>query len=117
MQQMIEDAPKKRIPVICLVLEGGTFTIRAVLDYVTKISPIPVIICDGSGRAADLLAFAHQYYQSEGLEPLNASLVTKDAFAVIGFFQNSPGRSHTTTAPTCTESFQLRTITSRKVDH
>ncbi len=54
------NAKKKRVPVVCVVLEGGICTIRAVLDYVTNIPPVPVVVCDGSGRAADLLAFTHQ---------------------------------------------------------
>lgn len=47
-------------PVVCLVIEGGTNTIRAVLEYVTNVPPVPVVVCDGSGRAADLLAFTHK---------------------------------------------------------
>lgn len=47
-------------PVVCLVIEGGTNTIRAVLEYVTDSPPVPVVVCDGSGRAADLLAFVHK---------------------------------------------------------
>lgn len=47
-------------PVVCLVIEGGTNTIRAVLDYVTDTPPVPVVVCDGSGRAADLIAFVHK---------------------------------------------------------
>jgi hypothetical protein len=31
-----------------------------------SIPPVPVVVCDGSGRAADLLAFAHQYIQEDG---------------------------------------------------
>lgn len=49
-------------PVVCLVIEGGTNTIRAVLEYVTDSPPVPVVVCDGSGRAADLLAFTHKYF-------------------------------------------------------
>lgn len=49
------------IPVVCLVIEGGTNTIRAVLEYVTDNPPVPVVVCDGSGRAADLIAFVHKY--------------------------------------------------------
>lgn len=84
-------------PVVCLVIEGGTNTIRAVLEYVTDSPPVPgirtlwnipvcefhhhfvlnavesilsrfhgwtthsVVVCDGSGRAADLIAFVHKY--------------------------------------------------------
>lgn len=47
-------------PVVCLVIEGGTNTIRAVLEYVTDTPPVPVVVCDGSGRAADLIAFTHK---------------------------------------------------------
>lgn len=47
-------------PVVSLVIEGGTHTIRAVLEYVTDTPPVPVVVCDGSGRAADLLAFTHK---------------------------------------------------------
>ncbi|KAL1129661.1 hypothetical protein AAG570_012606 [Ranatra chinensis] len=53
-------------PVVCLVIEGGTNTIRAVLEYVTDTPPVPVVVCDGSGRAADLLAFTHKYASDSG---------------------------------------------------
>ncbi|CAL7938902.1 unnamed protein product [Xylocopa violacea] len=53
------------IPVVALVIEGGTNTIRSVLEYVTDVPPVPVVVCDGSGRAADLIAFMHKY-ASEG---------------------------------------------------
>ncbi|XP_017299512.2 transient receptor potential cation channel trpm [Diaphorina citri] len=53
-------------PVVCLVIEGGTNTIRAVLEYVTDTPPVPVVVCDGSGRAADLLAFTHKYASEDG---------------------------------------------------
>ncbi|KAG7196830.1 hypothetical protein KM043_017592 [Ampulex compressa] len=49
------------IPVVALVIEGGTNTIRSVLEYVTDVPPVPVVVCDGSGRAADLIAFMHKY--------------------------------------------------------
>ena len=45
---------------VCLVIEGGTNTIRAILEYVTATPPVPVVVCDGTGRAADLIAFAHK---------------------------------------------------------
>ena len=47
-------------PVVCLVIEGGMNTIRAVLEYVTDTPPVPVVVCDGSGRAADIIAFVHK---------------------------------------------------------
>ncbi|XP_063703057.1 transient receptor potential cation channel trpm isoform X3 [Culicoides brevitarsis] len=55
-------------PVVCLVIEGGMNTIRAVLEYVTDTPPVPVVVCDGSGRAADLIAFVHKYASDTGTE-------------------------------------------------
>ncbi|CAG9862478.1 unnamed protein product [Phyllotreta striolata] len=49
------------IPIVCLVIEGGTNTIRAVLEYVTDEPPVPVVVCDGSGRAADIISFMCKY--------------------------------------------------------
>ncbi|VDI37874.1 transient receptor potential cation channel subfamily M member 3 [Mytilus galloprovincialis] len=57
------------VPVICVVLEGGANTIRSVLEYVTDSPPVPVVVCDGSGRAADLLAFTHKYTLEDGTMP------------------------------------------------
>ncbi|XP_074651257.1 transient receptor potential cation channel subfamily M member 3-like [Tubulanus polymorphus] len=57
------------VPVVCLILEGGTNTIRTVLEHVTDTPPVPVVVCDGSGRAADLLAFTHKYSQDDGTMP------------------------------------------------
>ncbi len=53
-------------PVVCLILEGGTNTIRTVLECVTDTPPVPVVVADGSGRGADLLAFTHKYAQDDG---------------------------------------------------
>ncbi|KAK2154072.1 hypothetical protein NP493_2229g00014 [Ridgeia piscesae] len=55
-----------RTPVVCLVLEGGTNIIRTVLECVTDTPPVPVVVCDGSGRAADILAFTHKYALEDG---------------------------------------------------
>lgn len=54
------------IPVVCLVVEGGMHTIRTVLEYVTDSPPVPVVVVEGSGRAADLIAFAHKYATETG---------------------------------------------------
>jgi len=53
-------------PIICLVMEGGSNTIRSILDCLTDQPPVPVVVCDGSGRAADLVAFTHKYTQDDG---------------------------------------------------
>jgi transient receptor potential cation channel subfamily M protein 3 len=46
------------IPLVCLVIGGDSDTITAIRDYVMDTPPVPVVVCDGSGRAADLLAKA-----------------------------------------------------------
>ncbi|ELT97529.1 hypothetical protein CAPTEDRAFT_120255, partial [Capitella teleta] len=56
-------------PVVSLVLEGGSNTIRMALECVTDNPPVPIVICDGSGRAADLIAFTHKYAQDDGTMP------------------------------------------------
>jgi DUF917 family protein len=59
------------IPLVCLVIEGGTNTIQSVLVNVqSKPLPVPVVICDGSGRAADLIAFTHKYAYTLSNRPL-----------------------------------------------
>lgn len=54
------------IPAVCLVLEGGLNTIRVVLENITKDPAIPVVIADGSGRGADLIAYAYSKSYREG---------------------------------------------------
>ena len=47
---------------VLLVLEGGLNTIRTVLESVTSTPTAPVVIVDGSGRAADVLAYAYSLF-------------------------------------------------------
>ncbi|GMT33828.1 hypothetical protein PFISCL1PPCAC_25125, partial [Pristionchus fissidentatus] len=53
-------------PVVAVVVEGGCFAVKVVHDYVMTRPLIPVVVCEGSGRASDLLAFTHQQIQEEG---------------------------------------------------
>ncbi|XP_033115311.1 transient receptor potential cation channel subfamily M member 3-like [Anneissia japonica] len=53
------DEGERCIPAVCIVLEGGRNTIQVVFENVTSDPPIPVVIAEGSGRAADVLAFAY----------------------------------------------------------
>ncbi|GMS99731.1 hypothetical protein PENTCL1PPCAC_21906, partial [Pristionchus entomophagus] len=57
------------IPIVCAVLEGGTHTINSVHKYLTNEPRVPVIVCDGSGRASDIISFAARYVDSEGVFP------------------------------------------------
>ncbi|XP_069736907.1 transient receptor potential cation channel subfamily M member 3 isoform X3 [Phaenicophaeus curvirostris] len=60
------------VPVVALIVEGGPNVISIVLEYLRDTPPVPVVICDGSGRASDILAFGHKYSEDGGL--INESL-------------------------------------------
>uniref|UniRef100_A0A914WJN1 Transient receptor potential cation channel subfamily M member 3 n=1 Tax=Plectus sambesii TaxID=2011161 RepID=A0A914WJN1_9BILA len=68
-QKQLMEGSTRKVPVVGIIVEGGTCAIRAVLDYVTNVPPIPVVVCEGSGRASDLIAFAHRYVQDNGNLP------------------------------------------------
>ncbi|XP_072289423.1 transient receptor potential cation channel subfamily M member 6 [Eucyclogobius newberryi] len=48
------------VPVVCVVLEGDSAVVSTVLHYLSRVPPVPVFVFEGSGRAADLLAFLHK---------------------------------------------------------
>ena len=52
------------IPVVLVVLEGGPNTIETVLKSVTSCPAVPVVIAEGSGRAANILAYAYSIFTS-----------------------------------------------------
>ncbi|KAL6113706.1 trpm1 [Pungitius sinensis] len=55
------------VPVVCLILEGGPNIISIVLESLREEPPVPVVVCDGSGRASDIISFAHRYCGEDGL--------------------------------------------------
>ncbi|XP_034547988.1 transient receptor potential cation channel subfamily M member 6 isoform X2 [Notolabrus celidotus] len=59
-QQKIHPRLNQGVPVVCVVVEGGPAILSTVLDYVSSVPPVPVFVFEGSGRAADLLAFLHK---------------------------------------------------------
>lgn len=54
------------VPVVCLIVEGGPNVISIVLESLREEPPVPVVVCDGSGRASDIISFAHKYSEIEG---------------------------------------------------
>uniref|UniRef100_A0A8C1MIQ2 non-specific serine/threonine protein kinase n=1 Tax=Cyprinus carpio TaxID=7962 RepID=A0A8C1MIQ2_CYPCA len=48
------------VPLVCVVVEGGPAILSVVLEYVRRSSPVPVLVFEGTGRAADLLALIHK---------------------------------------------------------
>uniref|UniRef100_A0A6Q2ZLT4 Transient receptor potential cation channel, subfamily M, member 3 n=1 Tax=Esox lucius TaxID=8010 RepID=A0A6Q2ZLT4_ESOLU len=62
------------VPVVALIVEGGPNVISIVLEYLRDTPPVPVVVCDGSGRASDILAFGHKYSEEGGCVIINESL-------------------------------------------
>lgn len=50
----------QRVPLVCVVVEGGPAVLSTVLEYVSRSPPVPVIVFEGTGRAADLLSLIHK---------------------------------------------------------
>uniref|UniRef100_A0A669BEC2 non-specific serine/threonine protein kinase n=1 Tax=Oreochromis niloticus TaxID=8128 RepID=A0A669BEC2_ORENI len=69
--QKIHPRLNQGVPVVCVVVEGGPSVVSTVLDYVSTVPPVPVFVFEGSGRAADLLAFLHKQTAKNGhISPL-----------------------------------------------
>ncbi|XP_072880841.1 transient receptor potential cation channel subfamily M member 1-like [Hemitrygon akajei] len=64
--QKINTRLGQRVPVVCLIVEGGPNVIPMALENLREEPPVPVVVCDGSGRASDILAFAHKYSADGG---------------------------------------------------
>ncbi|XP_077570184.1 transient receptor potential cation channel subfamily M member 7-like isoform X1 [Stigmatopora nigra] len=54
------------VPVVALILEGGPNVVLTVLDYLRETPPVPVVVCEGTGRAADILAYVHKQTEEGG---------------------------------------------------
>ncbi|KAF7702105.1 hypothetical protein HF521_001388 [Silurus meridionalis] len=53
------------VPLVCLIVEGGPNMITVVLESLCEEPPVPVVVCDGSGRASDILSFAHKHSEND----------------------------------------------------
>ncbi|XP_036847247.2 transient receptor potential cation channel subfamily M member 6 isoform X3 [Manis javanica] len=62
--QKIHSSSGQGVPVVGLVVEGGPNVILSVWETVKDEDP--VVVCEGTGRAADLLAFTHKHLADEG---------------------------------------------------
>nr|XP_012615260.1 transient receptor potential cation channel subfamily M member 6 isoform X4 [Microcebus murinus] len=65
--QKIHSRSGQGVPVVRLVVEGGPNVILAVWETVKDKDP--VVVCEGTGRAADLLAFTHKHLDEGILRP------------------------------------------------
>ncbi|KAI7802854.1 Trpm7 protein [Triplophysa rosa] len=57
------------VPVVALIFEGGPNVILTVLEYLQESPPVPVVVCEGTGRAADILAYVHKQTEPDGALP------------------------------------------------
>uniref|UniRef100_A0A672R4G8 non-specific serine/threonine protein kinase n=1 Tax=Sinocyclocheilus grahami TaxID=75366 RepID=A0A672R4G8_SINGR len=58
--QKIHPRLPEHVPLVCVVVEGGPAILSVVLEHVRRSSPVPVLVFEGTGRAADLLALIHK---------------------------------------------------------
>lgn len=54
------------VPVVALIFEGGPNVVLTVLEYLQETPPVPVVVCEGTGRAADILAYVHKQTEEGG---------------------------------------------------
>ncbi|KAL0968918.1 hypothetical protein UPYG_G00273680 [Umbra pygmaea] len=65
--QKINSRLGQGVPLVCLIVEGGPNVISIVLESLREEPPVPVVICDGSGRASDIMSFAHKFSEEAGV--------------------------------------------------
>ncbi|XP_078610415.1 transient receptor potential cation channel subfamily M member-like 2 isoform X3 [Branchiostoma floridae x Branchiostoma japonicum] len=76
MEQMTGEGLKDlKIPVVLLVVEGGPGTLKNTKEAVEK--KIPAVIIDGSGRAADVIAYGFKRTRKKDNKPLTMEEVGK----------------------------------------
>ncbi|OXB81722.1 UNVERIFIED_CONTAM: hypothetical protein H355_010283 [Colinus virginianus] len=64
--QKIQTRMGQGVPVVGLVVEGDASVILMVWEYVRTSPPVPVVVYEGTGRAADILAFTHKHTGDTG---------------------------------------------------
>ncbi|XP_033022778.1 transient receptor potential cation channel subfamily M member 1 isoform X5 [Lacerta agilis] len=80
------------VPVVGLIVEGGPNVISIVLECLREEPPLPVVICDGSGRASDILSFAHKYSEEGGI--ISESLRDQLLVTIQKTFNYSRNQAH-----------------------
>uniref|UniRef100_A0AAY4AS35 non-specific serine/threonine protein kinase n=1 Tax=Denticeps clupeoides TaxID=299321 RepID=A0AAY4AS35_9TELE len=58
--QRIHPRLNQGVPVVCVVVEGGPGILAIVLENLSSEPAVPVIVFEGTGRAADLLSFVYK---------------------------------------------------------
>ncbi|KAL7980079.1 hypothetical protein Chor_001347 [Crotalus horridus] len=68
-QQRIHARIGQGVPVVALIFEGGPNVVLTVLEYLQQSPPVPVVVCEGTGRAADILAYVYKQTEEGGSIP------------------------------------------------
>ncbi|XP_039214703.1 transient receptor potential cation channel subfamily M member 7 isoform X2 [Crotalus tigris] len=80
-QQRIHARIGQGVPVVALIFEGGPNVVLTVLEYLQQSPPVPVVVCEGTGRAADILAYVYKQTEEggipDGAEPEIISTIKK----------------------------------------
>ncbi|XP_009702983.1 PREDICTED: transient receptor potential cation channel subfamily M member 6-like, partial [Cariama cristata] len=64
--QKIHTRMGQGVPIVGLLVEGGPNVILMVWEYVRASPAVPVVVYEGTGRAADILAFTHKHMGDTG---------------------------------------------------
>ncbi|XP_031755013.1 transient receptor potential cation channel subfamily M member 1 isoform X3 [Xenopus tropicalis] len=80
------------VPVVALIVEGGPNVITIVLECLREEPPVPVVVCDGSGRASDIMSFAHKYSEEGGI--ISESLRDQLLVTIQKTFNYSRNQAH-----------------------
>ncbi|KAJ6669598.1 hypothetical protein lerEdw1_000147 [Lerista edwardsae] len=90
--QKIQTRMGQGVPLVGLVVEGGPNEILTVWEYVKDKPPVPVVVYEGTGRAADLLAFTHKH--TADIMNLNPQLKDEILLMIQNTFSFGQKQSH-----------------------
>ncbi|XP_026526972.1 transient receptor potential cation channel subfamily M member 6 [Notechis scutatus] len=90
--QKIHTRMGQGVPLVGLVVEGGPNEILTVWEYVRDTPAVPVVICEGTGRAADLLAFTYKHTADD--RNWNTQLKEKILLKIKNSFSFGQKQSH-----------------------
>uniref|UniRef100_A0A6Q2ZHS8 non-specific serine/threonine protein kinase n=1 Tax=Esox lucius TaxID=8010 RepID=A0A6Q2ZHS8_ESOLU len=98
------------VPVVALILEGGPNVILTVLEYLQESPPVPVVVCEGTGRAADILAYVHKQTEEGGGLPDGLEMDIITTIKKMFNFSHSDASHLFQTLMDCMKSKELITV-------
>ncbi|XP_072421535.1 transient receptor potential cation channel subfamily M member 7 isoform X3 [Chiloscyllium punctatum] len=98
------------VPVVALIFEGGPNVIPTVLEYLLENPPVPVVVCEGTGRAADLLAYMHKQTEEGGILPDGLELEILTTIKKTFNFSQSEAHHLFQTLMECMKARELITV-------